>query len=340
MEKGIELHQFDKENKEDLEETLGKLSLSDSEKTRIKQDIEAGRLITIPDEDVTIGSWTGTGYISLDKTTGAGAYMISGSLNGGAKPAIATGMAVYALIMEFGSAYFLINALSLVLVPGIIKLAGVALIMQGIYVINMMLIAYIDYMATHDEAYFDQFVNWFLKSGLISSIQLECAYLLLSLFWVAEACDGEKEETNAEVETNPETTPETNPEATPETNPEINPVSGQTGGEEGNVGGSGTTKLYRAMSQAEYDSVIQNQKFVPYDLAMEDKWFATTQENATKWGNIFYPDGNYRILEVEVDTNSLNKMYYVDYLDNIGPAYCSPLDILEESIRSIKEVKR
>ncbi|MBQ1328319.1 MAG: hypothetical protein IIY49_09840, partial [Eubacterium sp.] len=110
-------------------------------------------------------------------------------------------------------------------------------------VINMMLIAYIDYMATHDEAYFDQFVNWFLKSGLISSIQLECAYFLLSVFWVAEACDDEKEETNAEVETNPETTPETNPEAAPETNlevapetnPEINPVSGQTGGE-ANVG--------------------------------------------------------------------------------------------------------
>ena len=57
-------------------------------------------------------------------------------------------------------------------------------------------------------------------------------------------------------------------------------------------GGSGTTKLYRAMSQAEYDSVIQNQKFVPYDLAMEDKWFATTLENATKWGDIFYPDEN------------------------------------------------
>ena len=192
---------------------------------------------------MTIGSWTGTGYISLDKATGAGAYMISGSLNGGAKPVIATGMAIYALIMEFGSAYFLINALSLVLVPNIIKLAGVALIMQGIYVINMMLIAYIDYMATHDEAYFDQFVNWFLKSGLISSIQLECAYFLLSIFWVAEACDDEKEENNAEVEANPENTPETNPETnvetTPETNPEAtpetNPVTGQTGGENGNV---------------------------------------------------------------------------------------------------------
>ena len=58
-----------------------------------------------------------------------------------------------------------------------------------------------------------------------------------------------------------------------------------------------------------------------------------------KWGDIIYPDGNYRILEVEVDTNSLNKMYHVDYLDNIGPAYCSLLDILEGSIRSIKGVK-
>ncbi len=48
--------------------------------------------------------------------------------------------------------------------------------------------------------------------------------MLLSLFWIVEACDDEKEENNAEVETNPET----------------NPVAGQTGGEEENAGGSGT----------------------------------------------------------------------------------------------------
>ena len=189
---------------------------------------------------MTIGSWTGTGYISLDKATGAGAYMISGSLNGGAKPVIATGMAIYALFMELGSAYFLINALSLVLVPGIIKLAGVALIMQGIYVINMMLIAYVDYMATHDEAYFDQFVNWFLKSGLISSIQLECAYLLLSLFWVAEAWDDEKEDNNAEAET----TPETNPETTPETNPHKAPTRSDK-----LIFGSNTKSVQKLMNQ-------------------------------------------------------------------------------------------
>lgn len=34
-------------------------------------------------------------------------------------------------------------------------------------------------------------------------------------------------------------------------------------------GGSGTTKLYRYMSQVEYDSVIQNQKFVPYETAKQ-----------------------------------------------------------------------
>ncbi|MBQ1328262.1 MAG: hypothetical protein IIY49_09555, partial [Eubacterium sp.] len=84
---------------------------------------------------------------------------------------------------------------------------------------------------THDEAYFDQFVSWFLKSGLISSIQLECAYFLLSIFWVAEACDDEKEDNNAEVEADPENTPETNPETTPETNS----GTGQVGGGEGNV---------------------------------------------------------------------------------------------------------
>ncbi len=93
------------------------------------------------------------------------------------------------------------------------------------------------------------------------------------------------------------------------------------------------------MSQAECDSVIQNQKFVEYDYAMEDKWFATTKDNAIRWGNTFYPDGNYAILEVEVDTNSLSNMYYRDFLDNIGPAYCASLDVLGNSICSIKRVK-
>lgn len=90
------------------------------------------------------------------------------------------------------------------------------------------------------------------------------------------------------------------------------------------------------MSQAEYDSVYQNQGFVPYDQAMEEKWFATTQSDAMKWGNIFYPDGDYKILEVEVYNNALADMFYSPHLDNIGPAYCFSLDVLKNAIKQIR----
>ena len=103
--------------------------------------------------------------------------------------------------------------------------------------------------------------------------------------------------------------------------------------------GSDTTKLYRVMSEAEYDSVMTHKKFVPSERAMEEKWFATTQEDATKWADIFYPDGNYRMLEIEVETDALSQMYYNNHLDNIGPAYCSSLELLENTMKSYKGVR-
>lgn len=104
--------------------------------------------------------------------------------------------------------------------------------------------------------------------------------------------------------------------------------------------GSDTTNLYRAMSNEEYNSVMKNKgKFVPYDRAMEEKWFATTPEDANKWASIFYSDGEYKMIEIKVDSNSLSEMYYNEYLDDIGPAYCSPLDVLNNAIKSVKEVR-
>ena len=104
-------------------------------------------------------------------------------------------------------------------------------------------------------------------------------------------------------------------------------------------GGSDTTKLYRVMSDAEYESLMSNGQFTPYDMAMEEKWFATSMEDAEEWASHFYPDGNYRMVEIEVNTGSLSNMYYNGYLDGIGPAYCSPLDVINEAIQSIKGVK-
>lgn len=69
---------------------------------------------------------------------------------------------------------------------------------------------------------------------------------------------------------------------------------------------------------------------------MEEKWFATSMEDAEAWASHFYPDGNYRMVEIEVNTSSLSDMYYNEYLDGIRPAYCSPLGVINEAIHSLK----
>ncbi len=40
-----------------------------------------GRVVLIPEKNMKINDWEGTGYIVLDKETGSAAYMISGGLS-------------------------------------------------------------------------------------------------------------------------------------------------------------------------------------------------------------------------------------------------------------------
>ncbi len=101
--------------------------------------------------------------------------------------------------------------------------------------------------------------------------------------------------------------------------------------------GAGKTKLYRVMSDAEYQSIINNGgKFSKYDRAMEEKWFAISPEDAAKWAEKFYPDGRYRMIEIEVPTDSLNQMYQVGKLDGIGPAYSGGIDFLNSIMKGLK----
>ena len=65
----------------------------------------SGKMVIIPEKETTIGSYTGYGYILLDNDTGAGAYMISGGINGGMSPELVgiasivdLGIAVYGLV--------------------------------------------------------------------------------------------------------------------------------------------------------------------------------------------------------------------------------------------------
>ena len=92
------------------------------------------------------------------------------------------------------------------------------------------------------------------------------------------------------------------------------------------------------MSEGEYNSLMDAGEFLPYDKAMESKWFATTAEDATEWGKLFYPDGNYKMVEVQVPTSSLDDMFYMEKLDGIGPAYNAEPSVINNVIEGLKEI--
>jgi len=71
-------------NEQNLVQILPQLSITQAVKNDIVNVINAGKEVTIPQQEIAIGSWSGIGYIVEDPNTGAAAYLISGGLAGGA----------------------------------------------------------------------------------------------------------------------------------------------------------------------------------------------------------------------------------------------------------------
>jgi hypothetical protein len=59
------------------------LSIDDSLKDTLRQAVQAGRTVVIPQRELTLGKYTGIGYVVSDPLTGSGAYLIDGGFNGG-----------------------------------------------------------------------------------------------------------------------------------------------------------------------------------------------------------------------------------------------------------------
>ncbi|TDX48922.1 hypothetical protein [Orenia marismortui] len=70
-------------NQENVDTVIPELEYDSAKKQEFRNLINNGKEITVPERDVTISGWSGTGYIVLNPDDGIGAYMISGGLNGG-----------------------------------------------------------------------------------------------------------------------------------------------------------------------------------------------------------------------------------------------------------------
>ena len=79
MEQNVDILYLSKANIGELEAS----SLSAQNKADITQLINEGKYITVPSAEISIGSWSGTGYIVYDPSTGTNTYIINNNLNGG-----------------------------------------------------------------------------------------------------------------------------------------------------------------------------------------------------------------------------------------------------------------
>ncbi len=103
---------------------------------------------------------------------------------------------------------------------------------------------------------------------------------------------------------------------------------------------NGNVKLYRTISESEYEAIKINHKFDTIPGAMSDKWFSTKIEDARIWGEKMDFGKGYKIIEITVPESLIDDLYYGgSNLDGIGPAFCAPLDIINEFSNTIKLIE-
>jgi hypothetical protein len=79
-EQGLTIYDIDKTN---IDQILPILRVSEQVKQDIANSVNAGKVVKIPEREITYYDWRGVGYIVMGPETGAAGYLISGGLSGG-----------------------------------------------------------------------------------------------------------------------------------------------------------------------------------------------------------------------------------------------------------------
>jgi hypothetical protein len=90
-----------------------------------------------------------------------------------------------------------------------------------------------------------------------------------------------------------------------------------------------TTRVYRAVSEAEYQSILKTGKFTQGPNSLEGKWFSGSLEGAKLHGNALHGVGNYRIIEADVPRNAPS-LFWQPNLDGRGPARYLDMEDLKD----------
>ncbi|MGN0495676.1 MAG: hypothetical protein ACI4GW_05580, partial [Lachnospiraceae bacterium] len=121
-------------SKTNLSTEIEKLNTDETTKQSIINAVNSGMIVTVPAEEVTMGDWSGTGYIVTNPATGVGEYMISGGLNGGSvsKPATITYLMgiLFTVVMLSGLFSGVVGIVQLLVFGGpIASLIGIGLLL-------------------------------------------------------------------------------------------------------------------------------------------------------------------------------------------------------------------
>ncbi len=81
----------------------------------------------------------------------------------------------------------------------------------------------------------------------------------------------------------------------------------------------GHTRVYRAVSEAEYQDILRTGRFRQGQNSAEGKWFADSLVGATGHGLALYPDGGFRLVESDVPDDAPSLFRFAN-LDGFGPA--------------------
>ena len=113
---------------------INNLSVNSNAKEIIKDSLNEGYIIVVPEKDITINDWTGCGYIAYDPAGGTAKYMLSRdtSSNGGNGSSSISLTSMIAVFFStealLGSAVFCANALTAISFAGVIPFIGTTLV--------------------------------------------------------------------------------------------------------------------------------------------------------------------------------------------------------------------
>ena len=168
-------------SKANLPTEIEKLNTDSTTKQSIINAVNSGMIVTVPAEEVTIGDWSGTGYIVTNPETGVGEYMISGGLNGGVLTIVVTIGVLCGFISSIVGTAMLVGAI-LSLVAAVLT-SGVMLVVISA-LLAFLIVAVIEMNRSMREEYMDYMVTGNLESAE-SAVEMAGRLGELSLYEMA-----------------------------------------------------------------------------------------------------------------------------------------------------------